>query len=50
MAGAPVDNAKYKEARKRLMLSIRERQVLAAKQARDEAILKKQQEEAGKKQ
>lgn len=48
MTGEPVDNAKYKEARKRLMLSIRERQVLAAKQARDEAILKKQQEEAQK--
>ena len=49
MTGDPVDNAQYKEARKRLMLSIRERQILAAKQARDEAILKKQQEEEAKK-
>lgn len=46
MTGAPVDNAQYKEARKRLMMSIRERQILAAKQARDEAILKQQQGDA----
>ncbi len=45
MDGDPVDNAKYKEARQRLMMSIRERQILAAKKARDEAILKQQQEQ-----
>lgn len=50
LAGKPVDNAQYKEARKRLMTQIRERQILAAKKARDEALLKKQQEEAAKKQ
>lgn len=47
--GEPVDNTQYKEARMRLMKSIRDRQILAAKQARDEALLKKQQEEAAKK-
>lgn len=47
--GEPVDNTQYKEARKRLMLQIRERQILAAKQARDEALLKKQQEEGAAK-
>jgi invasion protein IalB len=41
--GEPVDNAQYKEARKRLMLSIRERQILAAKEARDKALAEKQQ-------
>ncbi len=50
LEGEPVDNAQYKEARKRLMMSIRERQILAAKEARDKAIVKKQQEEAAKKQ
>lgn len=36
-AGKPVDNDKYKEARKRLMVAIRERQIELAKKARDEA-------------
>lgn len=36
-AGKPVDNDKYKEARKRLMVAIRERQIELAKKAKDEA-------------
>jgi invasion protein IalB len=36
-AGKPVDNAKYKEARKRLMVAIRERQIELAKKAKEEA-------------
>ncbi|MBX2806286.1 MAG: invasion associated locus B family protein [Hyphomicrobiales bacterium] len=40
--GDPVDNAQYKEARKRLMMSIRERQILAAKEARDRALAEQQ--------
>jgi invasion protein IalB len=39
-AGAPVDNEKYKEARKRLMSAIRERQIEMAKKAKDEAAAK----------
>jgi invasion protein IalB len=39
-AGAPVDNEKYKEARKRLMSAIRERQIEMAKKAREEAAAK----------
>jgi invasion protein IalB len=35
-AGAPVDNEKYKEARKRLMSAIRERQIEMAKKAKEE--------------
>lgn len=34
--GAPVDNEKYKEARKRLMSAIRERQIEMAKKAKEE--------------
>jgi invasion protein IalB len=36
-AGAPVDNEKYKDARKRLMSAIRERQIEMAKKAKEEA-------------
>jgi invasion protein IalB len=39
-AGAPVDNAKYKEARQRLMAQIRERQIEMVKKAREEAAAK----------
>jgi invasion protein IalB len=39
-AGAPIDNEKYKEARKRLMSAIRDRQIEMAKKARDEAAAK----------
>jgi invasion protein IalB len=39
-AGPPVDNEKYKEARKRLMSAIRERQIEMAKKAKDEADAK----------
>jgi invasion protein IalB len=35
-AGPPVDNEKYKEARKRLMSAIRERQIEMAKKAKEE--------------
>lgn len=42
--GEPVDNTQYKEARKRLMMSIRERQILAAKEARDKALAEQQQQ------
>lgn len=48
LEGEPVDNAQYKEARKRLMMSIRERQILAAKEARDKALLEQQQKKEGK--
>lgn len=43
LAGKPVDNEKYKEARKRLMLQIRDRQIELAKKAKEEADKKKQQ-------
>jgi invasion protein IalB len=36
-AGKPVDNDKYKAARKRLMVALRERQIELAKKAKDEA-------------
>jgi invasion protein IalB len=36
LAGKPVDNEKYKEARKRLMLAIRDRQIELAKKAKEE--------------
>jgi invasion protein IalB len=36
LAGPPVDNEKYKEARKRLMLAIRDRQIELAKKAKEE--------------
>jgi invasion protein IalB len=39
-AGPPVDNEKYKEARKRLMSAIRERQIEMAKKAKEEADAK----------
>jgi invasion protein IalB len=39
-AGAPVDNEKYKEARKRLMSAIRERQIEMAKKAKEEGDAK----------
>lgn len=39
-AGKPVDNEKYKEARKRLMVAIRERQIELAKKAKEEAATK----------
>ena len=39
-AGPPVDNEKYKEARKRLMSAIRDRQIEMAKKAKDEADVK----------
>jgi invasion protein IalB len=39
-AGPPVDNEKYKEARKRLMSAIRERQIEMAKKAKEEAAAK----------
>jgi invasion protein IalB len=42
-AGAPVDNEKYKEARKRLMSAIRERQIEMAKKAKEEADAKQAQ-------
>lgn len=35
--GKPVDNEKYKEARQRLMVAIRERQIEMAKKAKEEA-------------
>lgn len=37
LTGKPVDNEKYKEARKRLMVAIRERQIELAKKAQEEA-------------
>jgi invasion protein IalB len=37
LAGPPVDNEKYKEARKRLMLAIREKQIELAKKAKEES-------------
>jgi invasion protein IalB len=43
LAGKPVDNEKYKEARKRLMLQIRDRQIELAKKAKEEADKKKAQ-------
>jgi invasion protein IalB len=43
LAGKPVDNEKYKEARKRLMLQIRDRQIELAKKAKEEADKKKKQ-------
>lgn len=48
-AGPPVDNEKYKEARKRLMVAIRDRQLEIAKKAQEEASTKKP-EQATKKQ
>jgi invasion protein IalB len=39
-AGPPVDNEKYKEARKRLMSAIRDRQIELAKKAKDDAAAK----------
>ncbi|MDX2263865.1 MAG: invasion associated locus B family protein [Hyphomicrobiales bacterium] len=42
--GQPVDNARYKEARQRLMAAIRERQIEMAKKAREEAAKKKIEE------
>lgn len=39
-AGPPVDNEKYKEARKRLMSAIRDRQIEMAKKAKEEAAAK----------
>ncbi len=36
LAGKPVDNEKYKEARQRLMVAIRERQIELAKKAQEE--------------
>ncbi len=39
-AGPPVDNEKYKEARKRLMSAIRERQIEMAKKAKEESDAK----------
>jgi invasion protein IalB len=39
-AGPPVDNEKYKEARKRLMSAIRDRQIEMAKKAKEEADAK----------
>ena len=49
-AGAPVDNEKYKEARKRLMSAIRERQIEMAKKAKEEAAAKQAGGDAAKKQ
>ena len=43
LTGKPVDNAKYKEARKQLMIQIRDRQIALAKQAKEEAEKKKKQ-------
>jgi invasion protein IalB len=40
LTGKPVDNEKYKEARKRLMLQIRQRQIELAKKAQAEAAKK----------
>jgi invasion protein IalB len=40
LAGPPADNEKYKEERKRVMASIRERQVEAAKKAKEDAAAK----------
>lgn len=40
LAGKPVDNEKYKEARKRLMLAIRDRQIELAKKAQEEQAKK----------
>lgn len=40
LTGKPVDNEKYKEARKRLMVQIRERQIELAKKAQEEAAKK----------
>lgn len=40
-AGKPVDNEKYKDARKRLMVAIRERQVELAKKAQEDNAAKK---------
>ena len=42
LTGQAVDNAKYKEARKQLMIQIRDRQMALAKQAQEEAEKKKQ--------
>jgi invasion protein IalB len=42
LTGQAVDNAKYKEARKQLMIQIRDRQIALAKQAKEEADKKKQ--------
>jgi invasion protein IalB len=42
LTGKAVDNAKYKEARKQLMIQIRDRQIAQAKQAQEEAAKKKQ--------
>jgi invasion protein IalB len=39
-AGAPVDNEKYKEARKKLMSAIRDRQIQMAQKAKEEAAAK----------
>ena len=39
-AGKPVDNEKYKDARKRLMIAIRERQIELAKKAKEEGAVK----------
>jgi invasion protein IalB len=41
-AGKPVDNEKYKEARKRLMVAIRERQIELAKKAKEDGAVKGQ--------
>jgi invasion protein IalB len=43
LAGKPVDNEKYKEARKRLMLAIRDRQIELAKKAKEEGEKKGQE-------
>jgi invasion protein IalB len=43
-AGKPVDNEKYKEARKRLMVAIRERQIELAKKAKEDGAVKGQPE------
>ncbi len=40
LTGKPVDNEKYKEARKRLMVAIRDRQIELAKKAKEEAAQK----------
>jgi invasion protein IalB len=40
LTGKPVDNEKYKEARKRLMLAIRDRQIELAKKAQEEQAKK----------
>ena len=40
LAGPPADNEKYKEERKRVMTSIRERQIELAKKAKEDAAVK----------